>query len=322
MTDPFENPPADVINQLAVVNAALDKVIPPKSVNNVLIGTWNVRGFDRVNSAWRTQAGDSSIRDRSNVLSVAEIVKRFDVVAVQEVRSSAEAFLAMMAALGGDWAFLVTDVTAGPAGNNERFVFVYDSRRLRPSVLACELVIAPAKTPLAEQQVLEQFARTPYAVGFASGRSRFTLVTLHVIHGDRAQDGVPELTAIAEWLARWTRSKDAWGVNLLALGDFNIDRKDDPLYQAFTSTGLTTPAGLNFVPRTIFDDPDPNAPPDHRHFYDQIAWFTGTKGLTLPFVNAGMFDFTDGLIPADGQTQLSWRISDHFPFWCEFATAG
>jgi hypothetical protein len=170
--------------------------------------------------------------------------------------------------------------------------------------------------------VLEQFARTPYAVSFARGTSRFTLVTLHVIYGDNAQDRVPELKAIAEWLVRWTKSKDAWGGNLLALGDFNIDRKDDPLYQAFTSTGLTAPAGLNFVPRTIFDDPNPNAPPDHRHFYDQIAWFTGTKGLTLPFVNAGMFDFTDGLIPADSQTQLSWRISDHFPLWCEFATAG
>jgi hypothetical protein len=33
-----------------------------------------------------------------------------------------------------------------------------------------------------------------------------------------------------------------WDQNLIALGDFNIDRQDDPLYQAFTSTGLTPAA--------------------------------------------------------------------------------
>ena len=165
----------------------------------------------------------------------------------------------------------------------------------------------------------DQFARTPYAVSFSRGTNRFTLVTLHVVYGNKPADRVPELTAIAQWLARWSASKDPWGENLIALGDFNIDRRDDPLYQAFTSTGLEPPAGLNFIPRTIFDDPDPNAPPDRRHFYDQIAWFTtGRASLSLPFVNAGTFDFTNDLVPAVTQIQLSWRISDHFPLWCEF----
>jgi hypothetical protein len=34
------------------------------------------------------------------------------------------------------------------------------SRRLQLSRLGCELTIAPAKTPLAAQQVIERFART------------------------------------------------------------------------------------------------------------------------------------------------------------------
>jgi hypothetical protein len=33
----------------------------------------------------------------------------------------------------------------------------------------------------------------------------------------------------------------------MPLGDFNIDRRDDPLYQAFTSTGLRPPDALNFI---------------------------------------------------------------------------
>ena len=156
-------------------------------------------------------------------------------------------------------------------------------------------------------------------MSFSSGGESITLVTLHVTYGTGPQDRVSELTEIAQWLARWAKGGDPLAPNLIALGDFNIDRKDDPLYQAFTSTGLTPPDALNYVPRTIFDDP--TGDPNHSHFYDQIAWFTGTGGapvLSLTFRNAGMFNFTAGLIPATDTKNLSWRISDHFPLWVEF----
>jgi len=319
ITDP---PPADVANQLAALSTALDQVIPPKRPGqNLLIGTWNVRAFDRLTPKWRSVTGDSPIRDLSNLLCIAEVVRRFDVVAVQEVRRSAQAFLAMLEVLGEGWAFLVTDVTRGRLGNYERLAFVFDRQRVRPSGLACELVVAAEDAGIPEATLRGQFARTPYAVSFASDPGVFTLVTLHVIYGQGPQDRVAELQQIAGWLAGWATEGDPWGANLIALGDFNIDRQHDPLYQAFTSTGLRPPAGLNHVPRTVFDDPDPAAPPDHRHFYDQIAWFAdapGVPALTLQYVNAGMFNFADGLIPAASTVQLSWRISDHFPLWVEF----
>ena len=72
----------------------------------------------------------------------------------------------------------------------------------------------------------------------------------------KSRDRIPELKAIAAWFAGWARSMYAWGHNLIALGDFNIDRAGDQLYAAFTSTGLTIPAHLRHVPRTIFGDPD------------------------------------------------------------------
>jgi endonuclease/exonuclease/phosphatase family metal-dependent hydrolase len=322
MPDPADAPPADVTAELTRLTGVLDRQLPAKSATNLLIATWNVRGFDRFDPKWRSRAGDSPIRDRSNVAAIAEIVRRFDVVAVQEVRRSAQAFLQMLRHLGRDWTFLVTDVTDGRAGNSERLAFVYDATRVQPSGLACELVVAPraaADGPVAG--ALEgQFARTPYAASFARGTTRVTLVTLHILYGKAPADRIPELTALAQWLQRWSAGRDPWGENLLALGDFNIDRRGDPLYEAFTSTGLEPPAGLNHIPRTIFDDPD--APPDNHSFYDQIAWFTrGRAKLSLPFVNAGTFDFTAGdLIAADHQRQLSYRISDHFPLWCEFGT--
>jgi hypothetical protein len=49
---------------------------------------------------WRSVPGDSPIRALSNLLCIAELIHRFDVVAIQEVRASARALLAIMQVLG------------------------------------------------------------------------------------------------------------------------------------------------------------------------------------------------------------------------------
>jgi hypothetical protein len=67
------------------------------------------------------------------------------------------------------------------------------------------------------------------------------------------------------------RSRADTGIVIERLGSvayFNIDRQVDEngdvdeLYKAFTETGLMPPDNLYHVPRTIFDDPDPNAAAD------------------------------------------------------------
>jgi endonuclease/exonuclease/phosphatase family metal-dependent hydrolase len=154
-------------------------------------------------------------------------------------------------------------------------------------------------------------------VSFLTGSQTFLLVTLHVLYGSAPTDRLGELTATAEWLADWARQEQDWGHNLLALGDFNIDRAGDPLYQAFTSTGLTPPAELNNIPRTIFDQPG------RPHFYDQIAWFTGAGGvpqLSLAYTGrAGTVDFPATVMTSMPRSELSWKLSDHYPLWAEFA---
>ncbi len=66
---------------------------------------------------------------------------------------------------------LVTDVTRGRQGNAERLAFVFDRQRVRPSGLACELVVATEDAGIPEATLQRQFAPTPYAVSFA-GRAR------------------------------------------------------------------------------------------------------------------------------------------------------
>jgi len=318
---PLDNPPADVRADVESLRTALDAAIPPKVLDrNVLVATWNIRHFGRVTEKWASGAGDSPKRDLRDVLCLAEIVSRFDVVAIQEVRRDLDGLRLLMGALGPMWGWILTDFTRGDAGDQERMAFVYDTRRVRPSGLAAELVVPiEAVTSLTESTMQTQFARTPYAVSFESCGSTFTLVTLHVIWGDGSAARLPEITEIAHWLADWAAGGDEFGANLMTLGDFNIDRASDPLYQAFISTGLKPPAELATLPRTIFDDPT------DQHFYDQIAWFSdpsGTSQLLPPLRYSGQggnFDFRPTLQHALTTTELSWHISDHYPLWVNFS---
>ena len=238
-------------------------------------------------------------------------------VALQEVRGDIKALRNLMKALGPAWGLMLTDVTKGPQGNDERMAFIFDTRRLKPSGLACELVVPVESDPkkIKPGAFNRQFARTPYAVSFLARDTTFVLVTLHVYYkkGD-VKARLAELLAIAEWMRDWARRVNEWEHNLIVLGDFNIDRHGDPLYDAFTSTGLAPPAALDAVPRTIFGEAG-------EHFYDQIAWFHTGRGkavLSLECSASGTFDFVPEL--SDGMTRmdLSWHISDHYPLWVEF----
>jgi endonuclease/exonuclease/phosphatase family metal-dependent hydrolase len=301
--------------------AAVDDVVPAKQHDgNLLNGTWNLRAFGDLTKAWESKKGDSPKRNFSDIHQIAAVISHFDVVAVQEVRGNIRALRYLLKVLGDDWGFLLTDVTKGPAGNDERLAFLFDTR-VKPSGLACELVvwIATDSPTISAGTLDRQFARTPYACSFVTTGARpttFILVTLHVDWGKKAADRTPELRAIAEWLADWAEQEEDWNHNVIALGDFNISGADDDLYKAFTSPGLEPPPGIADVPRTILDKPK------KRHHYDQNAWFNkGTKGplLTLTCSAASFFDFVPILGGSQTLITLSWRISDHYPLFVEFA---
>jgi endonuclease/exonuclease/phosphatase family metal-dependent hydrolase len=318
-----EPPPEEVVADLGRLRSALDESVPAKALDrNLLIATWNVRAFGDLTEEWESSEDDTPKRDLHSLLSIAEIVSRFDVVALQEARENLKALRHLMKVLGPNWGLSLTDVTEGAPGNGERMAFLFDTRRVVPSGLACEIVVPEEQLERIEPGALNrQFARTPYAVSFRSGDKTFILVTLHVLYGEREEERLPELRAIAEWLAGWARDINGWDHNLIALGDFNIDRRGDALHDAFVSTGLDIPEDLQEVPRTIFAAP---GRPELDKFYDQIAWFTGGNGLpalSLSYSRGGFFDFTKSALTSRGltKTQLSWRISDHYPLWAEFS---
>ena len=310
-------PPDFVQEEMKEMIADLDINIPPKRLDrNLIIATWNIRAFGDLTREWHSSPTQSPRRDLASVLSIAEIISRFDVIAIQEVKSELRALRDTLKKLGHNWSMILTDVTQGAAGNGERMAFLFDTRRVKLSGLACELVV-PSEwtTEIREDALKTQFARTPYAVGFRSNDKTFVLVTLHILFGKNEKERLPELKAIAHWMADWARRMNDYEQNFIALGDFNIEERGDLLAQSFLSEGLYIPPDLEQVTRSIFDE---------TKFYDHIAWFNGAKGipeLSMKFLQGGNYNFVETALKNKELTksQLSWHLSDHYPLWAEFA---
>lgn len=210
--------------------------------------------------------------------------------------------------LGPAWGLVLSDVTAGDKGNEERLGFLYDQRRVRPSGLTGEIVLPPSS----QGDPVQQFARTPYIVGFECGQERFVLLTAHIRYGSIPQDWIGEIRSLADFTATEIRDRaqDATSeeANLIVLGDFNIDeRGDNPLFQAFISTGLIVSKQLKNLQTTYGST---------AKYYDQIGWFMGA--MNLEFQDAGVIDFAGAVFPEITKRSMSYRVSDHFPLWASF----
>jgi hypothetical protein len=148
--------PAEVVRELGELRSALDDVVQVKALDRtLLIATWYVRAFGDLTEKWRSEPGDSPRRDLASLMAIATIIDRFDVVAVQQVRGNLRCLRHALKVLGPHWAMILTDVTQGHDGNDERLALLFDTRRVKPSGQACELVLpqpqrgdgAPATTP-------------------------------------------------------------------------------------------------------------------------------------------------------------------------------
>ena len=308
--------PLEVAENLAELRQDLDQKVPFKELDrNLLIATWNIRGFGSFTRKWMTGEKDSPRRDLHSIFCIAEILSRFDVIAVQEVKGNLMALRDTLKLLGDNWSMILTDTNKSESGNDERMAYLFDTRRVQLSGLAGEIVVPNEWVNDPDKVIREQFVRSPYAVSFRSGDKTFILVTVHIIYGKKSKDRINEIHGIARWLNDWAGDINAYDQNLIVLGDFNIDARGDLLDQTFLSEGLYVPEQLQALSRSIFDA---------TKYYDQIAWFNSADHkrpkLSLEFMNAGNYDFVPTALNNRGLTKqkLSFMISDHYPLWANF----
>jgi len=314
---------------------ALEEEIPKRSIaGKLLLATWNIREFDSPKYGKRKD---------EPIYYIAEIIDRFDVVAVQEVREDLTALERLMDLLGGWWKYLITDVTEGTQGNRERMAFLYDSRKIRSGGLAGEIVIPSKKKKGQMLEPAKQLARTPFIVGLGADWFRFTICTTHILYGDKAAedpDRLEEIRVLAGFLANRAREKNAWAKNMILLGDFNIFDTTDQTMKAVTDAGFVVPKRLQELPSNA---------PKTKH-YDQIAFIAPELENHLELSEAGVFNYYEYVYRDEDEVQYAedmgkayvetkegeqrekrartryyrdWRtyqMSDHLPMWIELKT--
>ena len=317
--------PQAVIDEMRDFSAYLDETVPPKRAidRNILIATWNIAHLRSLTRKWSVpkSSGDRPKRDYRCLWAITEVLSRFDVIAVQEVGEDFRALRSAMKVLGPNWSFLMTDRNAGVGGNDEHMAYLFDTTRVALSGLAGELVVPDEAEEFGfdAASFKKQFARNPYAVSFRTRDTTFILVTTHIDYGDEDKERLPELRGIARWMQSWAARERRWHHNLIALGDFNLERVGNKLYEAFVETGLEVPFVLQSHPRTIYARA---SEPEKASYHDQIAWFSkGNAALIgLELVNGGIVEIWGRLLRDLGLTkgQFAFRISDHHPLWVEF----
>ena len=103
-------PPSAVQADIETLRQTLSDRVPSKRLDeNLLIATWNIRGFASLTREWTAGDADSPKHDLRGLLAIGEIIRRFDVIAVQEVKGDLRALRDLMKWLGPNWSFLMTD---------------------------------------------------------------------------------------------------------------------------------------------------------------------------------------------------------------------
>jgi endonuclease/exonuclease/phosphatase family metal-dependent hydrolase len=319
---------------------------PPRRLETLMLATWNLREFD--SESWGERLPES-------YEYIAEIADRFDLIALQEVRANLHALTALQSRLGRDWRFIVSDVTRGTAGNQERLAFLYDSRKVTFLGIAGELVlppIEPRKEPGQTEKPppvpAQQVARTPLMAAFQVGWTKFMIATVHIVYGEDSAEPaarVDEIKQVAGFLRERTDDPGEHIRNFIALGDFNIFTDTDETMLALTEEGgFTVPVGVQDIPGT-------NVSKNKK--YDQIAF--RARGERFESTGrAGAFDYYEHVFTDEDadtyrpdidayieqrhdagkktpqkpdnrdeeKTQFkTWRtyqMSDHLPLWAEF----
>jgi len=310
-----------VVERLLLLRSQLDWQIPAKTATDtLLLATWNIRSF-----------GDN--RRTESLYYLAEIISRFDLIAVQEVSNNMAGLQKLVALMGSNWDYIVTDSTEGVAGGGERMAFIYDRNKIFFRKMAGEVVLPDSKL-IGKQW---QFARTPFCVAFQAGWFRFILTTVHVYYGSSDKENarrVEEIDAISDFLKKRAKKEDE---NYILLGDFNIFKHSDATMKAMEKHGFYIPDAIRQHPTDL----------GNTMFYDQIAFKLKLDQNMTVFSEgkqrAGAFNFTESVYAEQdldvyreyfddkykiGKTEKqimtyyksNWRtfqMSDHLPLWIE-----
>ncbi len=292
-----------VSQRLRALRAQMKHEVTDKtSENDLRLATWNLMRFGDGGGYWR---------NTDALLYIAEIIDHFDLVALQEINSNLEQLHELIKYyLGKEWDYIVTDTAAGSLGNDERMAFLYRKGKVEFTRLAGEIVLPDGQSIIGSSGVdfpdlfnrNQQFARSPFVVGFRCGWLDVKICTVHIYYGstpkrpfwmsDSQYDDLKddymevrksEIRELAKFFAKrqksersaelkWLKSK-GWDTiqsksNYILLGDFNIISPEHETMQALLASGFNSPDGMDKLHTNLGKT---------KAFYDQIVYKFGDK---------------------------------------------
>ncbi len=254
----------------------------------------NANGVIRVASFNIQVFGQSKLNKPVVMDRLAQIVRQFDIVAVQEVRSKNQdvlpRFIDLINAGGRRYDYVISE-RLGRTVSKEQYAYIFDTQKVEVDRNQCYVVADPN----------DVIHREPY-VGWFRVRGpppeqawTFSLVNIHT-DPDEVKDEIKYLDAIYREVRDDGRNED----DVIILGDFNID--DRGLIPQVQSAGLTpTISGVATNTRGT-------------KLYDNLVF--STKATSEFTGRSGVYDF---LREFNLPLPEAIEISDHLPVWAEFS---
>ncbi len=244
-------------------------------------------------------------------------------MALVELRDNLADLGKVLPILGPSWDVIYSDWMGDNGGNDERTAFLFDRRAVTFNGLAAE-VDAPRLKTETEYLATQSFWRAPYMCSFRTGNFDFIAIATHTRWGDKIEGRRAELQLLADWIKTRFASNYVEDHDLIVMGDFNVPKIGDALFNALTSGGLQIPDSLRELKVGKRVVKGSNLKKDAR--YDQILHLPtvakrfSNHGGTLDF--SGNQAFIDTLFPGDELTpeKFTYQLSDHFPVWVQLKT--
>jgi len=302
--------------------------IPPVEDNQILVGTWNIANLG------------SQKRSEDCFDLIAEVIRPFHLIAIQEVNANLKDHMKVMKCLGDNYSCIFTDV----AGNEERLCYIYQPQKIRLTELIGELSIPPniAKNykmeftePNGEITTMqfEGFDRTPYIAAWQFESLKFTTYNCHMYYGSTKKGNkrkfrrrIIEVDSLARWVDwRVKRHFDKeYAGNIILLGDMNIPKicKNDEVYDRLHIRNMDT--------ITYEENLDAGSDLSGEHDYDQLV-FVKPFSEKIQLINFNIFAWDNGYFTSlwdqvalknspkrtrnDFRNYAKWAISDHRVLW-------
>lgn len=265
--------------------ATLDKnkvaISKPKTI---AVASFNIQIF-----------GQSKISNPEIMRTLAQIIRRYDIVAIQEVRSEEQDVIPALLKYVNDGNIkydYLTSERLGRTGSKEQYAFVYNTKTVSLIPNSSYVVADPD----------DIFEREPFVVYFKSGNFDFKIVSNH-IKPDDASVELSNLAAVINNIYDSSAEKD-----VIAVGDMNADGK---YYNENNLTGVF----LRWT-QLIRNNEDTTVGKDN-YTYDRMM----TRDTTTNVEYIG----TSGVFRWDaeyGVTDAAFikKVSDHYPVYAVFRT--